>query len=171
MSTPFGVLKTDPGAVSLASVLKELDKLKRLSTLALPADLFTSVPPKVLQTYRLRAAAGAAARDAHAPRGYPLHAAWGVLLATSAGDHRRLGRAPDPGDSPHLGSGREAGRQRAAERLSSRVHGKTALLYKLAEAALAQPDRTVRQIVYFSAGVLGCTGQIQCLSTAIAYGG
>jgi hypothetical protein len=57
VSTPFGVLKTDPGAISLASVLKELDKLKRLSTLALPADLFTGVPPKVLQTYRLRAAA------------------------------------------------------------------------------------------------------------------
>jgi hypothetical protein len=57
VSTPFGVLKTDPGAVSLASVLKELDKLKWLSTLALPADLFTGVPPKVLQTYRLRAAA------------------------------------------------------------------------------------------------------------------
>ena len=39
-STSFSVLKTDPGRVSLKSVLRELEKLRQIETLELPANLF-----------------------------------------------------------------------------------------------------------------------------------
>ena len=56
-STPFSVLKTDPGRVSLKSVLRELEKLSQIETLALPDHLFAEIQPKILRHYRLRAAA------------------------------------------------------------------------------------------------------------------
>ena len=49
-------LKTSPGAVGLESVLHEIDKLRVLLQLALPADLFEQVSPKVVTLYRERAA-------------------------------------------------------------------------------------------------------------------
>jgi hypothetical protein len=44
-STSFSVLKTDPGRVSLKSVLRELEKLRQLKALKLPANLFAAIPP------------------------------------------------------------------------------------------------------------------------------
>jgi hypothetical protein len=57
LSTPFSVLKTDPGRVSLKSVLRELEKLQQIETLGLPDTLFAELPSKILRQYRLRAAA------------------------------------------------------------------------------------------------------------------
>src|SRR5262249_34096877 len=56
VATVFSQLKTDPGPVGVASVLTELAKLEHLRSLNLPGDLFAAVPPKILQSYRLRAA-------------------------------------------------------------------------------------------------------------------
>ena len=50
----FSKLKTDPGRVGLASVLKELAKLKRIDDIQLPDDLFAGIPIKTLERYRLR---------------------------------------------------------------------------------------------------------------------
>jgi hypothetical protein len=55
--TPFSILKTDPGRVSLKSVLRELEKLRQIEALELPDDLFAEIQPKILRQYRLRAAA------------------------------------------------------------------------------------------------------------------
>ena len=56
-STTFSVLKTDPGRVSLKSVLRELEKLRQIEALELPDTLFAEIQPKILRQYRLRAAA------------------------------------------------------------------------------------------------------------------
>jgi hypothetical protein len=56
-STPFSVLKTDPGRVGLKSVLRELEKLRQIETLGFPDNLFVEIQPKILRQYRLRAAA------------------------------------------------------------------------------------------------------------------
>jgi hypothetical protein len=56
-STPFSILKTDPGRVSLKSVLRELEKLRQIEALQLPNNLFAALQPKILRQYRLRAAA------------------------------------------------------------------------------------------------------------------
>jgi hypothetical protein len=49
-------LRTDAGPASLETVVQELDKLDRVRGLQLPVDLFSSVPPKILQSFRQRAA-------------------------------------------------------------------------------------------------------------------
>ena len=43
------------GRLSQATLFTELDKLKTLLALELPMNLFSEIPPKVLQKYRLRA--------------------------------------------------------------------------------------------------------------------
>ena len=52
-STSFSVLKTIRDVVS--RVLRELEKLRQIETLELPANLFAAIQPKILRQYRLRA--------------------------------------------------------------------------------------------------------------------
>ena len=50
----FMNLKSDPGRVSLASVLTELRKLAFIEQCHCTAEMFQDIPTKVLHTYRLR---------------------------------------------------------------------------------------------------------------------
>lgn len=52
----FHYLNSDPGRVSLDSLLSEITKLQHLRKIGLPDNLFKQVSPKVLQTYSKRAA-------------------------------------------------------------------------------------------------------------------
>ena len=52
----FAFLKTDPEAVSLGGFLTEIEKLKRIRTVNLPINLFEGISPKLVKTYRQRAA-------------------------------------------------------------------------------------------------------------------
>ena len=147
ITTPFAVLKTDPGPVGLASVLQELAKLQRVTALALPSDLFTAVSPKRLQVYRTRAATEPPRemRRHPAPIRYTLLAAFcwqrrqeiidGLVDLLVLVIHRISVRAE---------------RKVIKELLQDleRVDGKTTLLYKLAEATLAQPDGIVKDVVF-----------------------
>ncbi len=49
-------LKQDAGPVGLGSVLQEIEKLERIHELELPADLFSQVSAKTLESYRSRIA-------------------------------------------------------------------------------------------------------------------
>jgi TnpA family transposase len=147
VSTPFAQLKTDPGPVGLASVLKEIEKLRRLTELELPGDLFAGIPSKIIQTYRLRAAT-------EPPREIRMHAdpiRYTLLAAFCWQRHQEIidGLVELLIRVIHRISVR-AEKKVVKELLSDlqRVHGKTALLYELAEAALAHPDKTVRDVVY-----------------------
>ncbi|WP_244306156.1 DUF4158 domain-containing protein [Bacillus cereus] len=51
----FRKLTMGPGRLSQATLFTELDKLKTLLALELPMNLFSEIPSKVLQKYRLRA--------------------------------------------------------------------------------------------------------------------
>lgn len=51
----FRKLTMGPGRLSQVTLFTELDKLKTLLALELPMNLFSKIPPKVLQKYRLRA--------------------------------------------------------------------------------------------------------------------
>ena len=55
-ASDFAFLKTDPGPVGLGSFLTEIEKLKRIQAVGLPPDLFTGISPKLIKTYRHRAA-------------------------------------------------------------------------------------------------------------------
>jgi len=147
VATVFSQLKTDPGPVGLASVLIELEKLEHLRRLDLPVDLFADVPPKILQGYRLRAAT-------EPPREMRLHPApiRYTLLATFCWQ-----RQQEVMDElvelliriVHRISVR-AEKKVVKELLSDlqRVHGKTTLLFKLAEAALEHPRGIVNEVLY-----------------------
>ncbi len=144
-------VRTDPGRAGLDSILRELAKLRRLRDLQLPPDLFHDVAPRLVQQFRRRAAA----EPPSAQRAHPdairqtLLAALGQLRGREITDtlldlfvqliHQ-------------LGSRAE---QRVEQTLLAefkRVTGKTVLLFQLAEAALAAPDGTVREVVYPIAG-------------------
>ena len=145
--TSCSILKTDPGRVSLRSVLRELEKLHQIETLGLPDNLFAEIQPKVLRQYRLRAAAEPPreVRRHPEPIRYPLLAAFcwqrrqeiidGLVDLLIQIVHRIAVRAEKKVVEELLGD-------------LQKVHGKTTLLFKMAEAALAQPDGVVREVLY-----------------------
>jgi TnpA family transposase len=146
-STPFSVLKTDPGRVSLKSVLGELEKLSQLETLQLSDTLFAEIQPKILRQYRLRAAAEPPreVRRHPEPVRYTLLAAFcwqrrqeildGLVDLLIQIVHRIAVRAEKKVVNALLGD-------------LQKVHGKTTLLFKMAEAALAQPHGVVKEVLY-----------------------
>jgi hypothetical protein len=160
IATAFGQLKTDPGPVGVASVLKELEKLERLHALGLPADLFADVPSKIMQAYRLRAATEPPRemRLHPEPIRYTLMAAFcwqrqhevidGLVELLIRIVHRISVRAE---------------KKVVKELLSDlqRVHGKTTLLFKLAEAALDHPHGIVKEVLYPVVGEQTLTAVVQ----------
>jgi TnpA family transposase len=146
-STTFSVLKTDPGRVSLKSVLRELEKLRQIEALELPDTLFAEIQPKLLRQYRVRAAAEPP-REVHLhpePMRYTLLAAFcwqrrqeiidGLVDLLIQIVHRISVRAEKKVVDELLGD-------------LQKVHGKTTLLFKMAEAALEQPKGVVREVLY-----------------------
>lgn len=133
-STPFSVLKTDPGRVSLKSVLRELEKLSQIEALELPGNLFAEIQPKILRQYRLRA-------GAEPPREVRLHpeSIRYTLLAAFCWQRRQEiidGLVDLLIQIVHRISVR-AEKKVVDELLGDlqKVHGKTTLLFKMAEAA------------------------------------
>jgi Domain of unknown function (DUF4158) len=124
----FARLKSDPGRVGLASVEAEVAKLTVIRDLALPDGLWAGIYPRVLARYRARAATEA------------------------AGDLRRREIADGLVDLliqiVHR-IGVRAEQRVTAELVGEiqRVEDKTALLFRIAVAALANPDRTVREVL------------------------
>ena len=146
-STSFSVLKTDPGRVSLKSVLRELEKLRQIEALALPDDLFAAIQPTILRQYRLRAAA-------EPPREMRLHPApiRYTLLAAFCWQRRQEiidGLVDLLIQIVHRISVRAE--KKVVEELVGdlqKVHGKTTLLFKMAEAALDHPEGVVKEVLY-----------------------
>jgi len=146
-TTSFSILKTDPGRVSLKSVLRELEKLSQIESLELPDNLFADIQPKILRQYRLRAAAEPPreVRRHPEPIRYTLLAAFcwqrrqeiidGLVDLLIQIVHRISVRAEKKVVDELLGD-------------LQKVHGKTTLLFKIAEAALEHPDGVVRQVLY-----------------------
>lgn len=147
LSTPFSVLKTDPGRVSLKSVLRELEKLSQIEALELPDHLFAEIQPKILRQYRLRTAAEPPreVRRHPEPIRYTLLAAFcwqrrqeiidGLVDLLIQIVHRISARAEKKVVDELLGD-------------LQKVHGKTTLLFKMAEAALGQPEGVVREVLF-----------------------
>lgn len=140
-------LRADPGPASLETVQQELDKLDRVRTLQLPADLFASVPPKVLEGYRQRGAVEAV---------YELRRHPEPLLMTLLAAYCHV-RGQDLTDTlvdllldivHHIATKAESRvEQRLMEELR-RVVGKNGLLFRLAEATLEHPEGIVKEVVY-----------------------
>ena len=145
--SPFSELRADPGRVSLESVLKEVAKLKQIAAFGLPDDLFASVPSKILQKYRVRAAGERPSqlrRHAKSTR-YTLVAAFcwqrrkeiidGLVDLLIQVIHR-------------IGARSEKKVVKMLLEDLRRVHGKTALLFRIAEAAVDNPEGIIKEVVY-----------------------
>lgn len=144
-------LKADAGAISLDSVITEIAKLERLRSLGLPSDLFGDVSLKVVERFRQRAAAEAPSElRAHSPT---LRA---TLVSTLC--WLRLREVTDSLVDLLIQVihkiGVRAERRVEKELLDDlkRVTGKTAVLFRIAEAAVEQPDGRVRDVVFPAAG-------------------
>jgi TnpA family transposase len=144
-------LKSDPGPAGLQSLLAEIAKLTRLRGLELPSDLFADVAPKARQAYRQRVQV----EEPHELRRHPaplrttLLAAWAALRAGELTDNlvEVLVQTIERIDS--------AAEHRVERELLAdlrRVTGKTGLLFRVAEAAVEQPDGIVREVVFPAVG-------------------
>lgn len=148
---PLIHLRSGPGRASVASLRDELAKLDAVRRLGLPDGLFADWSPAELETCRQRVAVEAPYELRRHPE--PTRLAW---LAAYA--HLR-GRAVTDALVELLIETVHAIGARAEHRVEKelledlkRVGGKQALLYRMAGAAVEDPDGTVRDVIYPAVG-------------------
>ena len=143
----FSSLKTDPGKVSVDSLITEIEKLNRIRQLRLPPNLFETIPPKVIKHYRRRASAEAP-RDLRRhpkPTRYTLLAAFCVQRSQEITDSL-LDLLIQIIHRLHINAERKVDKQLVEE--FKRVDDKPELLYRIADATLKRPDESVKTVVY-----------------------
>lgn len=143
----FSVLKTDAGKPNLDSVFVELSKLSEIDALALPDNLFADVSQKTVQSYRLRASSESAwdMRRHPPPVRYTLAAAFiserrrevtdGLIELLIHIVHKIQVQAERKVVKELVVGVRE-------------VSNKKSTLFKLAEAAMNNPDGTIRDVLF-----------------------
>jgi TnpA family transposase len=143
----FSLLKTDPGRIGLASVEREIAKLNRIRALDLPDGLWADTSPKLLERYRSRAATESIRelRRHSEPVRYTLLSAFcsqrrkeitdGLVDLLIQVIHRLSVKAEKRVTAEMIGD-------------LQRVDGKTTLLFRIAEAALDNPDGVVREVLF-----------------------
>ena len=146
-STPLQALRADAGPATLDSLLRSIAQWRRLRSLTLPIAVLGTVSPQVLRSYQRRIAA----EEAYELRRHP--APLRMLLLTVFCHYRRQELTDRLADLlvalvHRIGARAE---QRIEQELLEdlkRVAGKTGLLFRLAEASLAQPEGTVQQVIF-----------------------
>jgi TnpA family transposase len=147
VNIPLYQIRTLKVKSSLNSVLQAATQLQRLQQLNLPADLFSSISPKVVQRFKQRAAVEAKSqlyRHADQIR-YTLLAAFCLCRQAEITDELI--------ESLILlvhKMGAKAERKVIKELVEDikRVGGKHSLLFAIAEVALSNPDGTVKEVIY-----------------------
>lgn len=140
----LSLIKSMPGNVSLESMLREIRKLTAIRALGLPAGLFADVAPKVLASWRARAAVES---PSHLRRRAP-EAAETLLAALVAEREREVTDSlVDLLIATVHRIGARAERKVTNELVNAfkRVTGKEDMLFRIAEASLAAPAEQVRQ--------------------------
>ena len=142
----LALIKSVPGNVSLESMLTEIGKLDAARAAGLPDGLFSGIAPKVVTAWRARATVEAPSHLRDHPRPLML-----TLLAALVYERQReiTDTLADLLISTVHRIGARAERKVTQELVSEfrKVAGKETLLFRLAEAAIAQPDNTVRAVV------------------------
>ena len=143
----FQTLKADPSRPSLETVLKELTKFETIDRLTFPSSLFDHVPAKILHSYRLRAGTESITEL----REHPESIRYALVAAFC---HERRGEIIDGLADLLIQLIHKIG-TRAEKKVirqligdQQAVHGKSRLLYKLADAALGNPDGVVKDVLF-----------------------
>lgn len=143
----FSGLKADPGPLGLETLLREIGKLERVQEIGLPDDLFADASEKLLARWRARAAQEYAAWMRKHPR--PVRLTLLAVLCWSRSAEitdalvELLIRLVHKIDV-------HAEKRVEGELIADlkRVRGKEGLLFSVAEAAVENPDETVRRVLY-----------------------
>ena len=140
-------LKEDPGKANMKNLMREIDKLECLRNIRLPKSLLTGLSPKMLALYKQRAAT----EPLRELRRHPDHIKYPLLAI-----HCRL-RTEEVTDSLvemllqiiH-GITKHAENRVVQEFIADlkRVRGKPELLFRIAEAAVNNPDGKVRDVIF-----------------------
>jgi TnpA family transposase len=140
-------LRADPGRATLDNLFQEIAKLERIRALQLPPTLFEDLAPAILQAYRQRVAVEEPyeLRRHGVPLRMTLLAAYCALRGRELTDilvdlllelvHR-------------LGAKAERKVEKALVDDLKRVHGKTGMLYRVAEASLDHPTGVVHEVIF-----------------------
>ncbi|NET03612.1 MAG: Tn3 family transposase [Symploca sp. SIO2B6] len=146
-ASDFAFLKTDPGAVGLGSFLSEIDKLKRIQVVGLPPDLFIGISPKLIKTYRQRAATEYPydLRQHQEAIRYTLMAAFCIQRTQEIIDNlielliqiiQRIGTRAERRINKELVNDLK------------QVTGKANLLFRIAEVAVESPSGVIEKVIY-----------------------
>jgi hypothetical protein len=140
-------LKADPGQLGLETMLKEIAKLERVRRIGLPPDAFADTSEKLLAAWRARAAHMYPSDFRSSPRPIRL-TLLAALCAMRAGEI--TDGLVDLLIALVLKIDTRAERRVEGELINDlkRVRRKEGILFRLAEAALEQPDETVRRALY-----------------------
>lgn len=140
-------LKADPGKVSLDSLLAEIDRLEQVRELGLPPGLFADIPETMVAAWRDRASREYPSDLRDRPELVRL-TLLSVLCWTRQSEITDSLVALLIGVVEKLTNTAE--RKVDSEMISDlkRVRGKESILFRMAEAALARPDETVRQVLF-----------------------
>ena len=148
---PLLALRAGTGPARLQSVDEEAAKLQTIRTLGLPADLFDGVPARVLLAYRRRVGV----EELHELRRHPAPVRLTLLAAFC---HVRGREIADSLTDLLIATvhriGAKAEKRVEGELIAGlkRVVGKPAILFKLARASVAHPDRAVRDVIFPAVG-------------------
>ena len=151
-SISFAMFKSDPGRVSLDSVLKEIEKLEFITQLKLPEQQLISLNPKIMSRIRSRVFS----ETAWELKRHPVHIRY-VLMSIFFYSRRTEiidGLVELLIQIIHrLSVKAEKKLTKTLMQDFRKVYGKDTLLMRIAEAALNNPDNTVKEVVYPVAGV------------------
>jgi len=143
----LALIKASPGAVSLDSLLVEMDRLSKVRAVSLPAELFHDVAPSVVSGWRSRAVVES---PSHLWT-HPESLRWSLLAALV---HERDGEIVDSLVDLLIGTVHRI-RARADKRVTKdltmafrRVTGKENMLFSIAQASVEAPDDPVRKVVF-----------------------
>jgi TnpA family transposase len=140
-------LQSDPGRSSLKTVFKEINKLKAIKNLNLPIHLFENVPEKILNKYKIRVVSEKLRELRRHPDYicYSILAAFFWLRSREITDNlielliliiHRIGiRAEKKIDKELLKD-------------FKRVNGKPTLLFRIANAALDNPEGSIKRVIF-----------------------
>ena len=140
-------LKADPGQPGLETLLGEIAKLERVTSIGLPAGLFAGAPEKLVAAWRSRAARMYPSDFVKAPE--PVRLTLLAALCQMRTAELTDGLVELLIELVHRISVRAE--RKVENELTSefrRVHGKQGILFRVAQAAVDHPDEIVRAALY-----------------------
>ena len=144
-------VRGDPGRAGVASVARGLERLEAIRAVGLPANLFADVLPHEIELCRRRVAVQPPSDLRRLPE--PARLAWLAAYAHLRGRTLTDNLVELLVETVHaIGARAERRVEKQAIGELKRVTGKTNLLFEIAGAAVAQPDGTVRDVVFPVAG-------------------